>query len=128
MADTGQKMSRVQPTAMVTEGMVGAGSGSCIGNVSYRMPIESALGAFSPVFAYGNAATVIVAALTSVWLFRFLMLYGLKPVAFLNTIATFATRIAPIRVFIFNRLFVFKYGAFRCPSIRYSRSRTANAW
>ncbi|WP_321963208.1 hypothetical protein [Paraburkholderia sp. J7] len=87
-------------TAMLAGGMAGAAIGSCVGNVSYWVPIKAMRGVFFPAFGYSNTVTTIVVASIGIRLFPFLILRGVKQAAFINTIATFATRIISIRVFI----------------------------
>ena len=83
MADTEQKMSRVQLTAMVVGGMVGAGI--------FSLPRTFAN-------ATGPLIAAIVVASIGIWLFPFLI-RGVKQAAFIDTVVTFA-KVIPIVVFI----------------------------
>ncbi|WP_353189427.1 arginine deiminase family protein [Pandoraea pnomenusa] len=92
--------------------MFGYWIGSCIGNVSYWVPIKSTLGAFFPIFGDGNTVVAIAVASVGIWLFHFLILRGVKQAAFINTAVTFA-KVIPILVFIVILIFVFSRGTFQ---------------
>ena len=86
--------------------------GSCIGNVSYWVLINSTLGAFFPVFGDGNTVAAIVVASIGIWLFHFMILRGVQQAAAINTVVTVA-KIVPILVFILILIFAFKLDLFR---------------
>lgn len=90
---------------------LGFWAGSCVGNVSYFVLIQSTLGIVIPAFGEGNTVSAIVSASVILWIFHFMILRGVKEATGLNTIITIA-KILPIFVFIIILLFGFKADVF----------------
>ena len=65
-------------------------AGSCVGNVSYFVLIKSTLGAFFPIFGYGNTLAAVLAGSATLWLFHCLILRGISGAARMNAAATAA--------------------------------------
>ncbi|MHC8306365.1 amino acid permease [Pseudomonas sp. PB3P13] len=86
-------------------------AGTCIGNVSYFILIQSTLGAFFPVFGEGNTLAAVAVASAFLWAFHFLILRGVKGAAAINTIVTVA-KIIPILIFVAVLIFAFKSDLF----------------
>jgi len=80
--------------------------GTCVGNVSYFVLIQSTLGGFFPIFGDGNTVPSVIVASIILWAFHFMILRGVKQAAGLNTIVTIA-KIVPIVIFILILLFNF---------------------
>lgn len=85
--------------------------GTCVGNTSYFVLIQSTLGEFFPIFGDGNTVPAVLVASVILWAFHFMILRGVKQAAGLNTIVTIA-KIVPIVIFILILLFNFNPDVF----------------
>jgi arginine:ornithine antiporter / lysine permease len=85
-------------------------TGTCVGNTSYFVLIQSTLGEFFPIFGDGNTVPAVIVASIVLWIFHFMILRGIKQAAGLNTIVTIA-KIVPIIAFILILLFSFNLDA-----------------
>jgi len=85
---------------------LGFWAGSCVGNVSYFVLINSTLGRLIPAFGDGNTIQGIITASILLWIFHFLILRGIKEATGLNNIVTVA-KIVPILIFVLILLFSF---------------------
>ncbi len=86
-------------------------AGTCLGNVTYFVLINSTLGLFFPIFGGGNTPFAILFSSAILWVVHALVLRGVKEAAFVNTIVTVA-KIFPIVVFIGTLAFIFDFGKF----------------
>lgn len=86
-------------------------AGTCLGNVTYFVLINSTLGLFFPVFGEGNTPFAVLFSSAILWVVHALVLRGVKEAAFINTVVTVA-RIVPIVVFIGALVFLFDFGKF----------------
>jgi len=86
-------------------------AGTCLGNVTYFVLINSTLGLFFPAFGEGNTPFAILFSSAILWVVHALVLRGVKEAAFVNTIVTVA-KIVPIIVFIGTLIFFFDFGKF----------------
>ncbi|MGG4607351.1 basic amino acid/polyamine antiporter [Providencia sp. Me31A] len=82
-----------------------------IGNVSYLVLLFSAISFFFPLFGNGNNLPSIIGASIVLWVAHSLVLYGIREVAFINTILT-VIKVAILIVFIGAVLVAFKIGVF----------------
>lgn len=85
---------------------LGFWAGSCVGNTSYFILIQSTLGRIIPAFGEGNTIAAVSAASVFLWLFHFLILNGVKEATGLNNIVTVA-KIVPIVIFLLILVFSF---------------------
>lgn len=86
-------------------------AGTCLGNVTYFVLINSTLGLFFPIFGEGNTPFAILFSSAILWVVHALVLRGVKEAAFVNTIVTVA-KIVPIVVFIGTLAFIFDFRKF----------------
>lgn len=86
-------------------------AGTCLGNVTYFVLINSTLGLFFPIFGEGNTPFAILFSSAVLWVVHALVLRGVKEAAFVDTIVTVA-KIVPIVVFIGTLAFIFDVGKF----------------
>lgn len=86
-------------------------AGTCVGNTTYFVLINSTLGLFIPAFGDGNTVIAVIFSSLILWAVHFMILRGVKQAAAINTIVTIA-KIVPIGVFIFILLFIFDSGKF----------------
>jgi arginine:ornithine antiporter/lysine permease len=86
-------------------------AGTCLGNVTYFVLINSTLGLFFPAFGEGNTPFAVLFSSAILWTVHALVLRGIKEAAFINTVVTVA-KIVPIIVFIGALVFVFDLGKF----------------
>lgn len=80
-------------------------AGTCVGNTTYFVLINSTLGLFIPAFGDGNTVIAVIFSSLILWAVHFMILRGVKEAAGINTIVTIA-KIVPIGVFIVILLFV----------------------
>jgi arginine:ornithine antiporter / lysine permease len=85
--------------------------GTCLGNITYFILINSTLGRFFPIFGEGNTVVATILSSIILWSVHFMILRGVKEAAAINTIVTIA-KIVPIAIFIIILLFFFDVGKF----------------
>jgi arginine:ornithine antiporter/lysine permease len=86
-------------------------AGTCVGNTTYFVLINSTLGRFIPAFGDGNTVIAVIFSSIILWLVHFMILRGVKEAAGINTIVTIA-KIVPIILFIIILIFFFQADKF----------------
>lgn len=86
-------------------------AGTCLGNTTYFVLINSTLGRFFAPFGDGNTVFAVMFSSAILWAVHFMILRGIKEAAGINTIVTIA-KVVPIVIFIIILLLVFDLGKF----------------
>ena len=86
-------------------------AGTCLGNTTYFILINSTLGRFIPVFGDGNTVIAVILSSIVLWAVHFMVLRGIKEAAAINKIVTIA-KIVPIGIFIIVMFVFFKADKF----------------
>ena len=82
-----------------------------LGNVGYFVLLFSTLGYFFPIFGEGNTVAAVIGASVLLWAVHFLVLRGIKEVAFINLVTTVA-KVVPLLLFVLIAVFAFKLDIF----------------
>ncbi|AGF48509.1 arginine:ornithine antiporter [Candidatus Kinetoplastibacterium oncopeltii TCC290E] len=86
---------------------LGYWAGTCLGNVTYLLIINSTIGSVFSIFGDGTTLAAVILSSSILWSFHFLVLRGIKEADFINNIVTIS-KLIPIVIFIVLVCFGFK--------------------